>query len=55
MILNNYILVDKSREINEMEDEFRLMCLASEIVDGAFNFFNIERITSDVGKPPFDL
>ena len=55
MILNNYILRDSSREIDEMEEEFQLMYLASTIVDGAFNYFNIERKTSNVGKPPFDL
>lgn len=55
MILNNYILSYKSKEIEEMEDEFQLMYLASTIVDGAFNFFKIERKSSNVGKPPFDL
>lgn len=55
MILNNYILRDFSREIDEMEEEFQLMYLASTIVDGAFNFFKIERKTSNVGKPPFEL
>ena len=29
--------------------------LASEIVDGTFKYFKIERKTSNVGKPPFDL
>ena len=53
MILNNYILSDKSREIEEMEDEFQLMYLASTIVDGTFNFFKIERKISNVGKPPW--
>ena len=53
--MNNYILSDKSREIEEMEDEFQLMYLASTIVDGTFNFFKIERKISNVGKPPFDL
>ena len=55
MIWNNYILSDKSREIDEMEEEFQLMYLASVIVDGAFNYFKIERKTSNVGKPPFEL
>ena len=55
MILNYYILRDFSREIDEMEVEFQLMYFASEIVDGAFNFFKIKRKTSNVGKPPFDL
>ena len=55
MILNCNILRDFSREIDEMEEEFQLMYLASEIVDGTFNYFKIERITSNVGKPPFDL
>ena len=53
MILNNYILSNKSREIEEMEDEFQQMCLASTIVEGNFNFFKIERKISNVGKPPF--
>ncbi|WP_296891201.1 hypothetical protein [uncultured Methanobrevibacter sp.] len=55
MILNNYILGDKGGEIEEMEDEFQQMCLASTIVEGNFNFFKIERKISNVGKPPFDL
>ena len=55
MILNSLILSDKSREIDEMDEEFQLMYLASIIVDSAFNFFKIERITSDKGKPPFEL
>ena len=55
MILNNYILNDLSREIDEMEEEFQLIYLASTIVDGAFNFFKIKRKISKVGKPPFDL
>ena len=55
MILNSLILSDKSREIDEMDEEFQLMYLASIIVDSAFNFFKIEQITSDKGKPPFEL
>lgn len=55
MILNSLILSDKSREIDEMDEEFQLMYLASIIVDSAFNFFKIERITSGKGKPPFEL
>lgn len=55
MIWNNYILADKSREIDEMEEEFQLMYFASIIVDGTFNYFKIERKTSNVGKPPFEL
>ena len=55
MILDNYILKDVSKEIDEMEKEFQFMYLASEIVDGTFKFFKIERITSGPGKPPFDL
>ena len=55
MILNSNILMDFSKEIDEMEGEFQLMYFASEIVDGAFNYFKIERKTSNVGKPPFDL
>ena len=55
MILDNYILKDVSKEIDEMEKEFQFMYLASEIVDGSFKFFKIERITSGPGKPPFDL
>ena len=52
MILNNNILRDLNREIDKMENEFRLMYFASEIVDGTFNYFKIERKTSNVGKPP---
>ena len=55
MNLNCFILRDFSREIDEMEEEFQLMYLASEIVDGAFNFFKIEQKTSNAGKPPFKL
>ena len=55
MILNNYILSDKNREIEDLEDEFQLMYLASTIIDCTFNFFKIERKISNVGKPPFDL
>lgn len=55
MLLNRYILNDSSREIEKMEEEFQLMYLASEIIDGTFNFFKIERNTSGPGKPPFDL
>ena len=50
MILNCYVLRDFSREIDEMKEEFQLMYLASEIVEGVFNFFKIERKTSNVGK-----
>ncbi len=49
------ILRDFSMEIDKMEDEFQLMYFASIIVDGAFDFFKIERKVSNVGKPPFDL
>ena len=38
-----------------MEKEFKVMYLASVIVDDAFNYFKIERKLSNVGKPPFDL
>ena len=55
MVLNCNILRDFSREIDEMEEEFQIMYFASEIVDGAFKFFKIERKTSNVGKPPFNL
>ena len=55
MILNNYILRDFSNEIGEMDAEFQLMYFASEIIDETFNFFKIERKTSTVGKPPFNL
>ena len=55
MILNCNILRDFTREIDEMEEEYQLMHLASEIVDGTFKYFKIERKTSNVGKPPFDL
>ena len=55
MILNSKILRDFNMEISKMEDEIQLMCFTSTIVDGAFNFFKIERKVSNVGKPPFDL
>ena len=55
MILNSKILRDFNMEIEKMEEEFQLMYFASIIVDGAFNFFKIERKVSNVGKPPFDL
>ena len=55
MILNCNILRNFGREIGGMEEEFQLMYLASEIVDGTFKYFKIERKTSNVGKPPFDL
>lgn len=55
MILDSKIFRDFNMEISKMEDEFQLMCFASTIVDGTFNFFKIERKVSNVGKPPFDL
>ena len=55
MLLDRYILNDSSWEIEKMEEEFQIMYLASEIIDGTFNFFKIERDTSGPGKPPFDL
>lgn len=55
MILNCYILRDCYREINEMEEEFQLLYFTSVIVDGAFNYFKIERKTSKVGRPSFEL
>ena len=55
MILNCNILIDFSREIEEMEEEFQLMYLASEIIDGTFKYFKIERKITNVEKPPFDL
>ena len=55
MISNNYILKDLRMEIEKMEEEFQVMYLASEIVDGTFKFFKIKRITSGPGKPPFEL
>ena len=42
-------------EINEMEEEFQLMYLSSEIIEGAFKYFKIERKRSNIGKPPFNL
>ena len=54
IVLNNYILIDLTMEIEEMGEEFQFMYLASEIVDGTFKFFKIERITLDSGKPPFE-
>lgn len=38
-----------------MEEEFQLMYLASEIIDGTFKYFKIERKITNVEKPPFDL
>ena len=55
MILDSKILRNFDMEIEKMEEEFQLMYFASIIVDGAFNFFKIERKVSNVGKPPFDL
>lgn len=55
MISDCKILRDFSMEIGKMEGEFQLMYFASTIVDGAFDFFKIERKVSNVGKPPFDL
>ena len=55
MISDCKILRDFSMEIDKMEDEFQLMYFASAIVDGAFDFFKIERKVSNVGRPPFDL
>ena len=55
MILNSDILRDFSKEIEKMEEDFKLMYFASSIVDGAFDFFKIERKVSNVGKPPFEL
>ena len=55
MISDCKILRDFSMEIDKMEDEFQLMYFASIIVDGAFDFFKIERKVSNVGRPPFDL
>ena len=42
MILNCNILRDFLREIDEMAEEFQLMYLASEIVEGTFKYFKIE-------------
>ncbi|ADC47616.1 transposase [Methanobrevibacter ruminantium M1] len=55
MILNHYILSGINEKIGEMEEEFQLMLLASEIVDCCFNFFEIERKTSKVGRPHFEI
>ena len=49
------ILRDFSDEIDEMVEEFQLMYLASEIIDGAFNFFEIKGDTSGSGKSPYDF
>ena len=43
------------KDDTKLEEEFKVMYLASVIVDGAFNYFKIERKLSNVGKPPFDL
>ena len=55
MLLNSMILRDFSDEIDEMVEEFQLMYLASEIIEGAFNFFEIKHDTSGPGKPPYDF
>ena len=55
MLLNSMILRDFSDGIDEMAEEFQLMYLASEIIDGTFNFFKIKRDTSGPGKPPYDF
>lgn len=55
MIWDYYILSRIHEEIDEMEEEFQLMYFASEIVECTFDFFEIERKTAKVGKPPFDL
>ena len=55
MILDSKILRNFDMEIEKMEEEFQLMYFASIIVDGAFDFFKIERKVSNVGRPPFDL
>lgn len=55
MITEHHILSNFNQEINEMEEESRLMYFASEIIEGTFNFFKIRRISSKVGKPPFNL
>lgn len=55
MIVDCYILNDFSKNDAKMEEEFKVMYLASVIVDGAFNYFKIERKLSNVGKPPFNL
>ena len=49
------ILRDFSDEIDEIAEEFQLMYLASEIIDGAFIFFEIKRDSSGPGKPPYDF
>ena len=38
-----------------MEEEYQLMYLASEIVEGTFKYFKIEQKPSNVGNPSFDL
>ena len=55
MLLGSMILKDCGKHIGEMEEEFQLMYFASEIIDGTFEFFKIERIKSGPGKPPHDL
>ena len=55
MMVDCYILNDFSKNDAKMEEEFKVMYLASVIVDDAFNYFKIERKLSNVGKPPFDL
>ena len=55
MLLRSMILKDCGKYIGKMEEEFQLMYLASEIIDGTFEFFKIERVKSGPGKPPHDL
>ena len=43
------------KDDTKMEEEFKVMYLASVIVDDAFNYFTMERKLSKVGKTPFDL
>lgn len=55
MISNISILGNENSEFIEMDDDYKLMFLTSEIVNGAFEFFKIERKSSKVGRPAFEL
>ena len=39
----------------EYEERWEKLLLSSEIVDGTFNYFQIERIENDKGRTPWDL
>ena len=55
MLLGKMILKDCGKYIGEMDEEIQRMHLASKIIDGTFEFFQIERVKSGPGKPPHDF